>query len=113
LSQIVLFHFCVCCCVSVCVGWFVEFCDRNSTTTKNIIHTTTTLSQARYRLAATSSDEFVFFAGGWTETGTSDRVDIYNVTSGNWTTSTLSIPRGFLAATSSQSLVSFGGVWNA
>jgi hypothetical protein len=35
-------------------------------------------------------------------------VDIYNVTSGNWTTSTLSIPRYELAATSSQNLVFFG-----
>jgi hypothetical protein len=72
----------------------------------NIIHTTTTLSQARYRLAATSSGELVFFAGGQNSTGQpSDRVDIYNVTSGSWTTATLSIPRSALAATSSQNLV--------
>jgi hypothetical protein len=103
LSQIVLFHFCVCCCVFACVGRFVEFCDRNSTTT--------TLSQARYVLAATSSGELVFFAGGYNSTGPSNRVDIYNVTSGSWTTSTLSIPRVDLAATSSQNLVFFGGGW--
>jgi hypothetical protein len=77
---------------------------------RNITHTTTTLSQARYRLASTSSGELVFFAGGWTETGqASDRVDIYNVTSGSWTTSTLSVRRAELAATSSQNLVFFGG----
>jgi hypothetical protein len=77
----------------------------------NIIHTTTTLSQARWRLAATSSGELVFFGGGYNSTTwqPSDRVDIYNVTSGSWTTSTLSIPRGELAATSSQNLVFFGG----
>jgi hypothetical protein len=40
----------------------------------NITHTTTTLSQARYLLAATSSGELVFFAGGWSSTGPSDRV---------------------------------------
>jgi hypothetical protein len=35
----------------------------------NITHTTTTLSQARYQLAATSSNELVFFAGGYNSTG--------------------------------------------
>jgi hypothetical protein len=77
---------------------------------ENITHTTTTLSEARCCLAATSSGELVFFAGGYNSTGQpSDRVDIYNVTSGSWTTSTLSIPRYYLAATSSQNLVFFGG----
>jgi hypothetical protein len=52
----------------------------------NIIHTTATLSQARWKLAATSSGELVFFAGGRNSTGPSDRVDIYDVTSGSWTT---------------------------
>jgi hypothetical protein len=70
----------------------------------NIIHTTTILSEARSELAATSSGELVFFVGGYNST-TSDRVDIYNVTSGSWTTATLSIPRSQLAATSSQNLV--------
>jgi hypothetical protein len=78
-----------------------------------ITRSTTTLSQARYWFAATSSGEFVFFAGGYNSTGqASDRVDICNVTSGNWTTATLSIPRSALAATSSQNLVFFGGGWN-
>jgi hypothetical protein len=76
---------------------------------ENIIHTTTTLSEARCCLAATSSGELVFFGGGLNSTGPSDRVDIYNVTSGSWTTATLSITRGELAATSSQNLVFFGG----
>jgi hypothetical protein len=78
--------------------------------------TTSTLSQSRGGLVATSSGELVFFGGGISSllpTGkTSDRVDIYNVTSGSWTTSTLSIPRVALAATSSQNLVFFGGGWN-
>jgi hypothetical protein len=75
----------------------------------NITHTTTTLSEARFWLASTSSGELVFFAGGYNSTGPSNRVDIYNVTSGSWTTATLSIPRYQLAATSSQNLVFFGG----
>jgi hypothetical protein len=78
----------------------------------NITHSTTTLSEARSELAATSSDELVFFGGGYNSTGPSDRVDIYNVTNGSWTTATLSIPRYDLAATSSQNLVFFGGSWN-
>jgi N-acetylneuraminic acid mutarotase len=57
----------------------------------NIIHTTTTLSQVRSHLASTSSGELVFFGGGRNSTGSSDRVDIYNVTSGSWTTATLSL----------------------
>jgi hypothetical protein len=68
----------------------------------NVIYITTTLSQIRRNLAATSSGELVFFGGGENATGKpSDRVDIYNVTSGNWTATTLSIPRYHLAATSS------------
>jgi hypothetical protein len=56
----------------------------------NIIHTTTTLSQARFCLAATSSGELVFFAGGRNSTGqASNQVDIYNVTSESWTIATL------------------------
>jgi hypothetical protein len=80
---------------------------------ENIIHKTTTLSQVRYALASTSSGELVFFAGGCNATDkASDRVDIYNVTSGNWTTATLSIPRCGLAATSVGNLVLFGGGGN-
>jgi hypothetical protein len=79
---------------------------------QNITHTTTTLSEARGYLTATSSGELVFFAGGRNSTGPSNQVDIYNVTSGSWTTATLSIPRRELVATSSQNLVFFGGGWN-
>jgi hypothetical protein len=78
--------------------------------------TTTTLSQARAYLAATSSsNDLVFFGGGYSyKSGQTEqasaRVDIYNVTSGNWLrTTNLSIPRGGLTATSSQNLVFFGG----
>jgi hypothetical protein len=77
-----------------------------------INHTTATLSEARCRLAATSSGELVFFAGGWNGTGASARVDILNVSSGMWTTTTLSQPRSDLAATSSRNLVFFGGGWD-
>jgi hypothetical protein len=75
---------------------------------------TTTLSQARCCLASTSSGELVFFGGGSLNSlgPSTDRVDIYNVTSGSWTTATLSIPRHYFAATSSQNLVFFGGGWN-
>jgi hypothetical protein len=74
-----------------------------------IVHTIATLSEARRSLSAISSGELVFFAGGRSQTGPSDRVDILNVSSGSWTTTTLSQPRFDLAATSSQNLVFFGG----
>jgi hypothetical protein len=63
----------------------------------------------RSALAATSSGELVFFAGGENTTGYNDRIDILNVSSGIWTTATLSQPRSQLAATSSRNLVFFGG----
>jgi hypothetical protein len=78
----------------------------------SIIHLTSQLSEARYSLAATSSGEIVFFGGGQNATGASDRVDIYNVSSGSWTTAILSIPRWGLAATSLGSLVFFAGGWD-
>jgi hypothetical protein len=74
-------------------------------------HTTATLSEARWFLAATSSGELVFFGGGYNATGPSDRVDICNVTSGIWTTATLSVARYQHAAASSGTLVFFAGGW--
>jgi hypothetical protein len=75
---------------------------------------TATLSQARALLASTSTNDLIFFAGGILSfTSVSDRVDIYNVTSGIWTTATLSLPRGGLAAASSGNLVFFAGGGNS
>jgi hypothetical protein len=81
----------------------------------NILHSTATLSDPRYSLAAASSNELVFFGGGMSAItmGPTDRVDIYNVASGIWTTAILSIPRYYLAATSSGNLVFFAGGWNS
>jgi tRNA A-37 threonylcarbamoyl transferase component Bud32 len=76
---------------------------------KGFAQATATMSQARSSLAAASSGELVFFGGGLTATGASDRVDMYNVTNGSWTTATLSVPRYELAATSTGNLVFFGG----
>jgi predicted Ser/Thr protein kinase len=80
-------------------------------TGEEVYATTATLSQARLALAATSSSELVIFAGGGDSLigPPSDRVNIYNVTSGSWTTATLSVPRGCLAAVSSGNLVFFAG----
>jgi hypothetical protein len=76
---------------------------------QGIVHTTATLSEGRWRLAATSSGEIVFFAGGYNATVVRNNVDMCNVTSGIWTTATLSVPRSRLAAASSENLVLFGG----
>jgi predicted Ser/Thr protein kinase len=79
----------------------------------NYNQTTATLSEARFYLAATSSGELVFFGGGQNGTLTvSDRVDIYNVTSGSWTAASFSIPRGYLTAAASGNLVFFAGGWD-
>jgi len=84
---------------------------------QNITHTNFTLNGAsRAFPAATSLGDLIFIGGGVNGTATiielSDRVDIYNVTSGNWTTATLSVPRAGLVATSSGSLVFFAGGGN-
>jgi hypothetical protein len=80
---------------------------------RNITHTTTTLSEARYDFVSTSSNELVFFAGGYNSTtGASDRVDIYNTLNGSWSTATISQSRYALVATSVGNLVLFGGGHN-
>src|ERR1035437_7967903 len=51
--------------------------------------TSTDLSVARAELSsAVTSDGYVVFAGGWTNTTVSDAVDIYNSNTGAWTTTT-------------------------
>jgi hypothetical protein len=55
--------------------------------------TTFTLSQPRYELVATSSQNLVFFGGGWNGNFSNpivyDRVDIYNTLNESWSTATL------------------------
>jgi hypothetical protein len=82
------------------------------TSLPGLVATTARLSEARYFLVAIPSGEHVFFGGGLSATGPSDRVDIYNVTSGSWTTAALSVPHCELAATSSGNLIFFGGGWD-
>jgi predicted Ser/Thr protein kinase len=79
-------------------------------------HTTATLSEARYGLAAAATENLMFFAGGWKQlNGTSgfhtpsDRVDIYNIANKTWTNATLSEARRLLAAVASENLVFFAG----
>jgi hypothetical protein len=50
--------------------------------------TTATLSIPLQYLAATSSQNLVFFGGGWAGTMYYDRVDIYNTLNGSWSTAT-------------------------
>jgi len=90
--------------VFLCCALFVAIVGQSG-----ITQSTATLSEARWKLAATSSGDLVFFGGGNKTTGPSAQVDICNVTSGSWTTATLSVPRFLLAATSADKLVFFGG----
>jgi hypothetical protein len=76
--------------------------------------TAVTLSIPHHRIAATSSQNLVFFGGGWDfNTTYFDRVDIYNTLNGSWSTATLSQSRCCLAATSVGNLVLFGGGQNS
>jgi hypothetical protein len=82
---------------------------------ENIMHNTATLSEARYKLAAASAGELVFFADGvvpsWVGQTVTNRVDIHDVTRGSWTTTSLSVARDGLAAASILNYLYFGGGW--
>ena len=67
------------------------------------------LSLARSRLAATSTDGKAFFAGGMAWTGASNKVDIYDSATKTWSTAFLSQARWNLAATSVCSKAFFAG----
>lgn len=69
-----------------------------------------TLSQARGDIAATVVGDVALFAGGLTgPTQPSDRVDLYNFTTGTWSTATLSVPRAFMAAVTVGNKAIFAG----
>ncbi len=55
--------------------------------------TTAALSQARYRLAATTAGSKAVFAGGYANSGDSSVVDIYDATTNAWSTAALSQAR--------------------
>jgi hypothetical protein len=75
-----------------------------------IIPSTATLSQNRSEVVSVSLKDLIFFGGGIMANGVaSDRVDICNVTSGNWTTATLSIARYGIGAASSGNFAFFAG----
>jgi hypothetical protein len=70
---------------------------------------TTTLSQARYYLAATSLGNLAFFGGGYDRKQSFNVVDIFNSTSQTWSNTTLSQARYQFAASSIGEIVAFGG----
>lgn len=56
------------------------------------------LPEARSAISAISLATKVLFSGGWTSSVNSDRVDIYEVTTGVWTHTRLSTARDYIAA---------------
>jgi autotransporter-associated beta strand protein len=75
---------------------------------------TTSLSQARYNLAAASVGNQILFAGGegiQSSSTPSARVDVYNVDSNTWSMGTLSQARYRLAGSSVGTKILFGGGW--
>jgi hypothetical protein len=72
--------------------------------------TSTTLSQRRYFLSATSVENYALFGGGISDMyGRSNVVDIWNNATNNWNTTTLSQSRPDLSATSVGKYALFGG----
>lgn len=76
--------------------------------------TSTFLPQARSEVAASSVGSKALFAGGQSSTsyGTpyqTDRVDVYDALTNQWSVSTLSIPRSRIAAATVSDLVFFAG----
>lgn len=67
---------------------------------------TASLSAARFGLAAASSGDLAFFAGG---TASNTAVDVYNATSNTWSTKVLPTGRWGLSAAAVRDLVLFAG----
>ena len=59
----------------------------------------TQLSEGRNLLVGTTVGSYVVFAGGYNGTHCSDRVDLWDNYSEEWSTATLAVPRAKLAAT--------------
>ncbi len=69
------------------------------------------LSEPRAELTCQTSNGYVLFAGGKTNTGYSSKVDIYNMNTGKWMETELSVPRsGIASAVSGNWIVFAGGV---
>jgi len=71
--------------------------------------TTAQLSQARYWLTAGSLGDKVFFAGGMSPSGHSNRVDIYDTRTRTWGIAHLSQPRYLIAVASRRGQIVFAG----
>ncbi len=82
-------------------------------------HTTATLSEGRWGLAATTVGDKAIFAGGLWDYDisgnpiSSDVVDIYDAQTGTWSTASLSQARFLLAGTSVGDKAFFAGGWEA
>ena len=80
--------------------------------TPGLSRTTATLSQPREGMTATTVGTKAIFAGGWTESGPSSVVDIYDTSTGKWSAAKLSQARyyGMVAATVGTQAIFAGGV---
>ncbi len=82
-----------------------------SVSASEITHTTAQLSEARYRIGATTVGELAIFAGGGTASGKSSTVDIYNSDTRTWLAPTqdLTEARSHIAATTLGNKAFFAG----
>jgi len=67
------------------------------------------LSEARIGIAAVSSGNKIFFAGGINASSYSSRVDIYDITTQTWSIAELSIPRAEMTAIAAGDKIFFAG----
>jgi hypothetical protein len=68
------------------------------------------LSETKYALCATSSENRAYFAGGVIDmSGYSTLIDIYEKEGGTWSTSQLSVGRAWMAATNGNGKIFFAG----
>ncbi len=71
------------------------------------------LSLARGGISAVPASNKLFFAGGFSASGFTSRVDIYDEIAQSWSTTELSIPRTFITAIASGDKVFFAGGYSA
>jgi N-acetylneuraminic acid mutarotase len=86
------------------------FCDNSSRPQLNVqLIPVGILSELRYEVVVASAGNKILFAGGHNETGSSSRVDIFDVTSQAWSTAELTVPGYHIKAVTSGNKIFFAG----
>ena len=70
---------------------------------------TTTLSEARTEISATTVDDKIFFAGGRNDNNYTNKIDILNGANNTWTTSTLAEARSMISSIATVNKIFWAG----